>query len=177
MNMKKKILTLLVLLMTAVTGAWAQYPVVYDFEAAANAGENPPNKNGTAANGLAFYGWENPGRTDSKRQDYKGYEWAEGSVLPEVCHVWRRSDRINGNVANNGGLKCPSDKEMAIDGLEPASRLPSSTMQQVPMTAARSLCGPSATVLLMEAPVHPAPLPPSMALRPCRARPPSPPVM
>ena len=90
--------------------------IVYDFEAAAAAGENPANKNGSAANGQAFYGWENAEKTDSKRQDYKGYEWAEGSVLPEVCHVWRRSDRINGNVAE-GGLKCPSNKEMAIDGL------------------------------------------------------------
>ena len=97
--------------------------IVYDFEAAADAGENPSNKNGSAANGQAFYGWENPEKTDSKRQDYKGYEWAEGSVLPEECHVWRRSDRINGNVANNGGLKCPSNKEMAIDGLNPGNKV------------------------------------------------------
>ena len=97
--------------------------IVYDFEAAAEAGENPANKNGSAGNGQAFYGWENPEKTDSKRQDYKGYEWAEGSVLPEECHVWRRSDRINGNVAGNGGLKCPSNKEMAIDGLNPGDKV------------------------------------------------------
>ncbi len=95
---------------------------VYDFAAAAAAGENPGNKNGSAANGQAFYGWENPEKTDSKRQDYKGYEWAEGSVLPEECHVWRRSDRINGNVAD-GGLKCPSNKEMAIDGLKAGDKV------------------------------------------------------
>ena len=92
----------------------------YDFEAAFNASENPGNKNGSAANGQAFYGWEGADKTDSKRQDYKGYEWAEGSVLPEVCHVWRRSDRINGNI-KEGGLYCPSDKEMAIDGLSEGS--------------------------------------------------------
>ena len=97
--------------------------IVYDFEAAADAGENPANKNGSAANGQAFYGWENAEKTDSKRQDYKGYEWAEGSVLPEECHVWRRSDRINGNVAGNGGLKCPSNKEMAIDGLKAGDKV------------------------------------------------------
>jgi hypothetical protein len=96
--------------------------VVYDFEAAAAAGENPANKNGSAANGQAFYGWENAEKTDSKRQDYKGYEWAEGSVLPEICHVWRRSDRINGNVTE-GGLKCPSNKEMAVDGLQADSKV------------------------------------------------------
>ena len=96
--------------------------IVYDFEAAAAAGENPANKNGSAGNGQAFYGWENPEKTDSKRQDYKGYEWAEGSVLLELCHVWRRSDRINGNV-KDGGLYCPSDKEMAIDGLTPYSKV------------------------------------------------------
>ena len=92
----------------------------YDFEAAFNASENPANKNGSAANGQAFYGWEGADKTDSKRQDYKGYEWAEGSVLPEVCHVWRRSDRINGNI-KDGGLYCPSDREMAIDGLSTGS--------------------------------------------------------
>ena len=90
--------------------------IVFDFEAAAAAGENPANKNGSAANGQAFYGWENVEKTDSKRQDYKGYEWAEGSLLPEVCQVWRRSDRINGNIVE-GGLNCPNDREVAIDGL------------------------------------------------------------
>jgi hypothetical protein len=116
---RNRLFLLLALLMTATTGAWAQdeYPLVYDFEATANAGKNPVNKNGSSANGQGFYGWENPEKTDSKRQDYKGYEWDEGSLLPKVCHVWRRSDRINGNVAGNGGLKCPSNKEMAIDGL------------------------------------------------------------
>lgn len=92
-------------------------PITYDFAAAAAAGENPGNKNGSAANGQAFYGWESESKTDSKRQDYKGYEWAEGSVLPEECHVWRRSDRINNNV-KNGGLYCPNNREMAIDGLD-----------------------------------------------------------
>ena len=116
---KNKLLLLLALLMTAATGAWADetYPIVYDFEAAANANENPANKNGSAANGQKFYGWESETYKDRDRQDYKGYEYAEGSKLPEVCHVWRRSDRFPGNVAGNGGLKCPSNKEMAVDGL------------------------------------------------------------
>ena len=96
--------------------------IVFDFEAAAAAEENPANKNGSAANGQAFYGWEKADKTDSKRQDYKGYEWAEGSVLPEVCQVWRRSDRINGNVKDYG-LYCPNDREMAVDGLEPGSKV------------------------------------------------------
>ena len=109
----------LALLITAVGGAWAdevKYPIVYDFEAAANAGENPANKNGSTGNGQQFYGWESESYKDRARNDYKGYEWATGSVLPEVCHVWRRGDRFNGNVAD-GGLKCPSNKEMAVDGL------------------------------------------------------------
>ena len=110
----------LALLITAASGAWAdevKYPIVYDFEAAANAGENPVNKNGSEVNGQKFYGWENETYTDRERKDYKGYEYAEGSVLPEVCHVWRRSDRINGNVSGYGGLKCPSNRLMAVDGL------------------------------------------------------------
>ena len=110
----------LALLITAVGGAWAdevKYPIVYDFEAAANAGEDPINKNGSEVNGQKFYGWENETYTDRERKDYKGYEYAEGSVLPKVCHVWRRGDRINGNVNGYGGLKCPSNKQMAVDGL------------------------------------------------------------
>ena len=96
--------------------------IVFDFEAAAEAGENPTNFNGTAGNGHVFYGWEKSDRTDSKRQDYKGYEWTEGSLLPKVCQVWRRSDRINGNVKDDG-LYCPNDREMAIDGLEPGDKV------------------------------------------------------
>ena len=110
----------LALLITAVGGAWAdevKYPIVYDFEAAANASENPANKNGSSANGQQFYGRESETVKDYARNDYKGYEYAEGSKLPEVCHVWRRSDRINGNVSGYGGLKCPSNRLMAVDGL------------------------------------------------------------
>lgn len=94
----------------------------YDFAAVAVAGENPANKNGSAANGQAFFAWEAENKTNSKRQDYKGYEWAEGSVLPQECHVWRRSDRINNNIVE-GGLNCPNNREMAIDGLEAGYRV------------------------------------------------------
>ena len=102
-----------------VTPAQPQYQALftYDFAAAAAAGENPDNFNGNQNNGQGFYGWEKADKTDSKRNDYKGYTWAEGSVLSEECHVWRRSDRINNNV-KNGGLYCPNNREMAVDGLE-----------------------------------------------------------
>ena len=93
---------------------------VYDFAAAFNVGENPGNFNGNQNNGQGFYGWEKADKTDSKRNDYKGYTWAAGSVLPEICHVWRRSDRINGNI-KEGGLYCPNEREMAIDGLQAGS--------------------------------------------------------
>ena len=93
---------------------------VYDFAGAFNVGENPANFNGNQNNGQGFYGWEKEDKTDSRRNDYKGYTWAEGSVLPEICHVWRRSDRINGNI-KEGGLYCPNDREMAIDGLQEGS--------------------------------------------------------
>ena len=105
-----------------VSVTFPENATVFDFGAAAAAGENPGNKNGSAAAGQAFYGWENSGKTDSKRQDYKGYEWAEGSVLPADCHVWRRSDRINGNVKDEG-LYCPNDREMAVDGLKAGDKV------------------------------------------------------
>ena len=98
--------------------------IVYDFAAeqaliAAGTVTKPSNVGGSAANGQAFYGWENPEKTDSKRQDYKGYAKAEGSVLPEECHVWRRNDRYDQDASwtNVGGLTCPNDREYAIDGL------------------------------------------------------------
>lgn len=104
----------------------AKIVYVYDFAAAYNVGENPANFNGNQNNGQGFYGWENADKTDSRRNDYKGYKWESGSVLPDICHVWRRSDRINGNIKfsedlQEGGLFCPSDKEMAIDGLKEGS--------------------------------------------------------
>lgn len=77
----------------------------------------PDNLNGSTANGQTFYIWESDSKTNSLRQDYRGYKWSEGNSLPEVCHVWRRSDRINGNIIL-GGLNCPNDREMVIDGLE-----------------------------------------------------------
>lgn len=94
--------------------------LVYDFEAAAAAEENPDNLNGNQNNGQGFFGWEKADKTDSRRNDYKGYTNYTGTNLPEECHVWRRTDRINGNV-KDGGLYCPNDREMAIDGLVPGA--------------------------------------------------------
>ncbi|MBR1402291.1 MAG: hypothetical protein IJ604_02865 [Prevotella sp.] len=77
----------------------------------------PEKQNGSDANGQIFYIWEKSDKTNSKRTDYKGYKWTEGLALPEVCHVWRRTDNINNSIVV-GGLNCPNDKEMVIDGLE-----------------------------------------------------------
>ena len=96
--------------------------IVYDFAAAAAAGENPANVNGSTTNGTAFYAWESDSKTNSLRQDYKGYAYAEGSVLPEECRVWRRGDRINGTIVE-GGLNCPNDKEVAINGVNAGDKV------------------------------------------------------
>jgi len=110
-----------------VSATFTDTRVIYDFAAAAAAGENPANLNGGSANGAVFYGWESESKTYSKRQDYKGYTWAEGSVLPAECHVWRRSDRINGNMtaadAEVKGLNCPNQREMAINGLKAGQKV------------------------------------------------------
>ena len=98
-------------------GPQLQALFTYDFAAAGAVEENPSNLNGSAANGQAFYAWEREDKANSLRKDYKGYTWAEGSVLPEECHVWRRSNRINGNIVPTG-LNCPADNEVAINGLE-----------------------------------------------------------
>ena len=95
--------------------------LVYDFAAVAAAGENPAKQNGKKDNGQAFYAWEKTNKTDSQRQTYRGYTWAEGSALPEVCHVWRQDDNINGNIVE-GGLNCVNDKKsLAVDGLSEGS--------------------------------------------------------
>ena len=88
---------------------------VYDFAAAAAAGENPENLNGGADQKFAFYDIAND--KDDARQDFKGYTNYEGANLPAAGHVWRRTDRINGNV-KDGGLQCPNNRVMVIDGLK-----------------------------------------------------------
>ena len=104
--------------------------LVYDFETeqeliAAGTVAKPGNKNGSAANGQAFWAWEKSDKTDSKRQDYKGYAKAEGSQLPDVCNVWRRSDRFDQDASwmNEGGVTMPNNREMAIDGLEAGDKV------------------------------------------------------
>lgn len=87
---------------------------IYNFAAAAAAGENPENFNGGAAQKFAF--WDIKNEKNDARQDFKGYTNYTGANLPAECHVWRRSDRINGNV-KDGGLQCPNDRVMVIDGL------------------------------------------------------------
>jgi hypothetical protein len=104
----------------------------YDFAAeqaliAAGTVEKPGNIGGNQNNGQGFYGWENADKTDSRRNDYKGYSSKEGSVLPasssaSECHIWRRSDRFDQDASWNtaGGVKMPNDREFAIDGLDVA---------------------------------------------------------
>jgi len=94
--------------------------IIYDFAAVPD-GTKLGNLGGSAANGQAFYGWEKADKIDSKRQDYKGYTLIEGIDLPEVCHVWCRSDRYDQDNSFLGGFNCRNDREMAIDGLSAGS--------------------------------------------------------
>ena len=92
--------------------------LTYDFAAVAEAGENPSNLNGNANNGQKFFVWWNEGAKNRNTNQYKGYQ--NSGVLPSVCHVWRSNDRINGNIVE-GGLKCPNDRPMVVDGLAEGS--------------------------------------------------------
>lgn len=94
--------------------------VVYDFAAeqaliAAGTVEKPGNFNGNQSKGQGFNAY-----SVKIRNDYKGYVKKEGSTLPEVCQIWRRSDRFDQDASWNtaGGVKMPNDREFAIDGLE-----------------------------------------------------------
>ena len=92
---------------------------------AAGTVNKPTSVNGNQDKGQGFYGWEKADKTDSKRNDYKGYGLAEGSTLPVINHLWRRSDRYDQDAswANAGGLTCPADREYAIDGLKAGSKV------------------------------------------------------
>lgn len=105
-----------------------QAEVTYDFAAEqariAAGGAKPANVGGNQNNGQGFYGWEKEDKTDSRRNDYKGYKYGdEAGLLPATCQVWRRADRYDQDAswANAGGLTAPADREYAIDGLEAGS--------------------------------------------------------
>jgi len=98
---------------------------VYDFEAVAEADQNPAKFNGNQKTGQAFPCWWDDSDTDRDRNNYKGYKWEEGSLLPEVCHVFLFNSQINNNVLKEkGGLvvtqaNCP----IAIDGIQEGSKV------------------------------------------------------
>ena len=104
--------------------------IVYDFAAEqariAGGGAKPSNVGGNQNNGQGFYGWEKSDKTDSRRNDYKGYGYGdEVGVLPAENHVWRRTDRYDQDPswANAGGMTCPADREYAIDGLDVGAKV------------------------------------------------------
>ena len=108
-----------------VSATFKDKRIVYDFAAeqaliAAGTVEKPGHLNGNQNNGQGFnaYGVK-------IRNDYKGYVKKEGSTLPETCNIWRRSDRFDQDASWNvaGGVNMPNDREFAIDGLTPGSKV------------------------------------------------------
>jgi hypothetical protein len=97
----------------------------YDFAAVAEAEQNPAKFNGNQKDGQAFPCWWDASDPDRDRNNYKGYKWEEGSLLPEVCHVFPFNSQINNNVKKEkGGLvitqaNCP----IAIDGIQAGSKV------------------------------------------------------
>ena len=93
-----------------------EYPkYVYNFAGAQAAGETPLVKLNQSG---GFYIWERDDKVDSKRQDFRGYTNYKGSNLAAACHVWRRTDAYdNASTWVDGGLYCPNDREMVIDGV------------------------------------------------------------
>ena len=92
----------------------------YDFAAeqaliAAGVVEKPGNFGGNQNNGQGFNAY-----SVKIRNDYKGYTKKEGSTLPDVCTIWRRSDRFDQDASWNvaGGVNMPGNREFAIDGLK-----------------------------------------------------------
>lgn len=96
-------------------------PYVYDFAAVAEAGQNPVKFNGNNASGQGFPWWESAEDPDRDRNGYKGYKWEEGSLLPEVCHVWLFNNQINNNVTDGGLQVTQNSCAVAIDGVQSGS--------------------------------------------------------
>ena len=88
----------------------------YDFEADANNNINPDNLN--LSDGA--YAWENSGKTNSLRNDYKGYVYTTGSGLPQYGFVFLRTVKINGNLKKAdstypvGGLRLSQNQKNII---------------------------------------------------------------
>lgn len=108
-----------------VSATFKDKRIVYDFAAeqaliAAGTVEKPSNFNGNQNNGQGFNAY-----SVKIRNDYKGYVKKEGSTLPETCNIWRRSDRFDQDASWNvaGGVNMPNDREFAIDGLTPGSKV------------------------------------------------------
>ena len=108
-----------------VSATFKDKRIVYDFAAeqaliAAGTVEKPGNFGGNQNNGQGFNAY-----SVKIRNDYKGYVKKEGSTLPETCNIWRRSDRFDQDASWNvaGGVAMPNDREFAIDGLTPGSKV------------------------------------------------------
>ena len=108
-----------------VSATFKDKRIVYDFAAeqaliAAGTVEKPGHLNGNQNNGQGFNAY-----SVKIRNDYKGYVKKEGSTLPETCNIWRRSDRFDQDASWNvaGGVNMPNDREFAIDGLTPGSKV------------------------------------------------------
>ena len=72
--------------------------------------------------GPTFFLYENEYKPDVSRYSFYGYQDYEGDALGKECHIWRRFDRLSGNLTSEG-LACPNDREMAIDGLGAGSKV------------------------------------------------------
>ena len=94
----------------------------YDFANAGKQGVKINKQNGNQSNGQGFYAWEKADKTDSKRNDYKGYSCTDGADLwlPAVCHIWGREEihKIDAN-----GINITQDRQLAIDGLQAGSKV------------------------------------------------------
>ena len=108
-----------------VSATFKDKRIVYDFAAeqaliAAGTVEKPGHLNGNQNNGQGFNAY-----SVKIRNDYKGYVKKDGSTLPETCNIWRRSDRFDQDASWNvaGGVNMPNDREFAIDGLTPGSKV------------------------------------------------------
>lgn len=75
--------------------------------------------------GWAFSSWENDSKTNSSRQDYKGYAVDDNSKavgLPDDCHVWVRNPRLVQSIYDDG-FNVTQDRNFVVDGLVDGSKV------------------------------------------------------
>ncbi|MBP5258814.1 MAG: hypothetical protein J6Z41_08805, partial [Prevotella sp.] len=135
-TMPEKSITVSATFVSQVKGLYDFAGAAKEFDDLKTAGQTvmPIEKvSGSAANGTAFYIWEKAEKTDSYRQDFKGYGnyTGEGGFLPTNGDIWMRSGELHSKITN-GGLQCDNNKNIVINNIKAGDKIIIEFLQEAP---------------------------------------------